>query len=51
MLEIVFMYNKVTTVFQKYHWKVDVDSLITLEIPLKFYIWYVWEPWFEKCLS
>ncbi len=38
-------YNKVTTVFQKYPWKCAVDPLITLEIPLNFFIWHVWEPW------
>ncbi len=45
LLEILFMYNKVTTVFQKYPWTCAVDPLITLEIPLNFLIWDVWEPW------
>ncbi len=44
LLEIVFTYNKVIKVFQKDPWKCAVDSLITLEIPLNFPIWNVWEP-------
>ncbi len=41
LLEILFKYTKV---FQKYPWKCTVDRLITLEIPLNFLIWDVWEP-------
>ncbi len=45
LLEILFTYSKVTTVFQKYPWNCAVDPLITLEISLNFLIWDVWEPW------
>ncbi len=51
LLEILFTYNKVTTVFQKYPWKCAVDPLITLDIPLNLLIWGVWEPWIYNILQ
>ncbi len=44
-LEILYTNNKVTTVFQKYLWKCAVYPWITIEIPLNFLIWDVWEHW------
>ncbi len=44
LLEILFTYNQI---FKKYPWKCAVEPLITLEIPMNFLIWDVWEPWLE----
>ncbi len=46
---ILFTFYKITTVFQKYPWKYAIDPLITLEIPLNFLIWDVWEPCDRWC--